>query len=66
MLKLKKINYDNISLNELSPELNSERFRKINPIGILPALYINDQFLTESMAISEYLEECHPEVIIFF
>lgn len=66
LLGLKGVQYDYVSLDELSQELKGERFKRINPAGILPALYINDKFLTESMAIAEYLEELYPSVKFFF
>jgi glutathione S-transferase len=37
-----------------------------NPLGKLPVLELDDgSFLTESVAIVEYLEECHPEPPLF-
>lgn len=32
----------------------------MNPSGLVPALYVDDILLTESMAIAEYLEETRP------
>ena len=40
----------------------SERFLAMNPLGNTPVLELDDgSFLTESLAIIEYLEELHPE-----
>jgi maleylacetoacetate isomerase len=37
-------------------------FRAINPMGVVPALALDDgTVLTQSIAIMEYLEETHPE-----
>src|SRR3990167_1826754 len=36
-------------------------FLAINPSGLVPALWIDGNLLTESMAIAEYLEETRPE-----
>ncbi len=37
-------------------------FRAINPMGVLPALALDDgTVLTQSIAIMEFLEETHPE-----
>ncbi len=40
----------------------SERFLAMNPMGNTPVLELDDgSFLTESLAIIEYLEELHPD-----
>ncbi len=40
----------------------SPEFLKINPLGQLPVLELDDgTYLTESLAIIEYLEEIHPD-----
>jgi len=37
-------------------------FLKMNPMGTVPVLELDDgTYLTESLAIIEYFEECHPE-----
>ncbi len=50
----------------LNGESESDAYRKINPFGYVPALEFlgektpSRQFLTESVAILEWLEESHP------
>ena len=39
----------------------SEEYRKVNPMGQVPALVIDDMTLTQSVAIMEYLHDTHPE-----
>jgi glutathione S-transferase len=38
----------------------SEEYRRIVPLGTVPALVDGDLVLSESEVIHEYLEECHP------
>lgn len=46
----------------LKGEHRTPEFLKKNPMGSLPVLELDDgSFLTESLAIIEYLEEIHPE-----
>jgi len=40
---------------------NSPAYRKISPLGSIPALVDNQVTLSESEAIVEYLEEVHPD-----
>ena len=39
----------------------SEEYRKVNPMGQVPALVIDDITLTQSVAIMEYLHDTHPD-----
>lgn len=43
------------------PTEQSDAYRKINPMKKVPALYIDGRFLSQSVAILEYLEETRPE-----
>ncbi|CAH1393619.1 unnamed protein product [Nezara viridula] len=62
-LNLKEIQYDikPINLVKDGGEQNSEEFKKINPMGRVPALHIDGHTLIESMNIINYLEETRPE-----
>jgi len=42
-------------------EQHSPAYRRINPQGLVPALEVGGRVLTQSLAIIEYLEECHPQ-----
>ncbi len=35
-------------------------YRALNPMGLVPTLVDGDKVITESLAIIEYLDECHP------
>jgi len=63
-MNLKGINYKETPINLDAGEQNSEKFRKVNPLGSVPAVMIEGQEgkepLTQSLAILEYLEETHP------
>ena len=61
LLNLKKIPYEYGAVNLLEKENMSQDFLAINPSGLVPALWIDGNLLTESMAIAEYLEETRPD-----
>ena len=42
-------------------EQNKEEFKNINPMGQVPALIMNGETITQSMAILEFLEESYPD-----
>jgi maleylacetoacetate isomerase len=60
ILALKQIPYEYHAINLLEKEQLKADFLKINPQGQVPALWIDGQMLTESVAIAEYLEETRP------
>lgn len=42
-------------------EQHAAAYRRLNPQGLVPTLETNQHVLTQSLAIIEYLDECHPE-----
>jgi glutathione S-transferase len=56
-LAFKEIEYKSIFVNLTNGEQKSESYKKINPTGCVPALFIDGNILTDSTAIIEYLEE---------
>jgi maleylacetoacetate isomerase len=40
---------------------NAPAYRALNPQGLVPALEVDGQAITQSLAIIEYLDEAHPE-----
>lgn len=53
---------EEVSVNLVKGEQRGAAHRARNPLGKLPVLELDDgSFLTESLAIVEYLEELHPE-----
>ena len=58
----KGIEIEQVTVNLPKGEQRSAEHRARNPLGKLPVLELDDgSFLTESLAIIEYLEELHPE-----
>jgi glutathione S-transferase len=54
----------NVELTAL--EQKSEAFRRVNPLGAVPALVLDGgEVLTESVAICRYVEWLHPEPPLF-
>lgn len=63
LLNLKKIHYEYHSVNIIDKEQFKSDFEKLNPSGLVPALWIDGHLLAESMAIAEYLEETRPDTL---
>jgi maleylacetoacetate isomerase len=60
-LSLKKLDYDNAFIHLRRGDQSQPEFLGLNPQGLVPALEIDEQLLTQSLAIIEYLDETHPE-----
>jgi len=62
-LNFKKIPYDYKAVHLLNNggEQHSPEYRKINPIGGVPALVHQGKVISQSRAIIEYLDMIHPE-----
>ena len=60
-LNLKELDYDTapVHLVRDGGEQHTVEFRRLNPQGLVPALRMDGQLLTQSTAIMEYLEETH-------
>ena len=60
-LALKGLDYDYVAVNLLKSEQKEDRYRSLNPIGLVPALQLDShEVLTQSVAILEWLEEQYP------
>lgn len=59
-LSLKGLGYDNVSHHLRKNEQRASAYLAINPQGLLPALDVGGQILTQSLAICEYLDEVCP------
>lgn len=59
-LALKEISYKHIAINLLAGDNQKEAYLKINKSGQVPALHIGNKFVSESLAIIEWLDEIHP------
>ena len=61
-LAMKNIPHEVVAIDMAGGEHLGERFKAINPQGVLPALDDgNGNLLFQSLAILEYLDETHPE-----
>jgi maleylpyruvate isomerase len=58
---LKAIRPETRFVHLLKGEQRQPEFLARNPHGLIPALEVGDQLLTQSLAIIEWLEETHPE-----
>jgi maleylacetoacetate isomerase len=60
-LKLKQVEYEEISIDILTGKQFEESYRKVNPQSLVPALDTGEgPVLFESLAICEYLDETFP------
>lgn len=60
-LNLKGLAYTQVPVNLLKGEQADSAYTRLNPQGLVPSLVEDEHALTQSLAIMEYLDECHPE-----
>lgn len=60
-LNLKGLAYDRVVVNLLEGEHRGTKHRARSPIGYVPALAIDGQMMTQSLAIIDYLETRFPQ-----
>ena len=61
-LEWKHLDYQIIPVNILKGEQFSDDFKRLNPMTQVPALLIgNDELLTQSVSIMEYLDDAYPQ-----
>jgi maleylpyruvate isomerase len=62
VLNLKGLAFETASVDLVAGKQRGDTFLADNPQGLVPMLVTDDgRRLTQSLAICEYLEECHPE-----
>ena len=66
-LHLKNIpfKYIPIHLVKNGGEQKSEKYKRLNPEGLVPTIVHNNQIITQSMAILHYLEDIYPSPSLF-
>ena len=58
----KGVTIDSVQINTREGEQFGEAFQKVNPLGTVPVLELDDgTCITESVAICRYIEAMHPE-----
>jgi maleylacetoacetate isomerase len=60
-LNLKKLDYEDAFIHLRRGDQANPEFLGVNPQGLVPALEVDGQMLTQSLPIIEYLDETHPE-----
>ncbi len=62
-LHLKNLDFEYIPVHLINNcgEQNSETYKKLNPSGGVPTLIHNNQIISQSFAIIEYLDEAFPQ-----
>lgn len=60
-LNLKGLDYEPEFIHLVKGEQSSDKYRELNPQGLVPALEVDGDIITQSSAIIEYLEECYPD-----
>lgn len=64
-LHLKNLAFDYRAVHLLKSEQQTTEFRRLNPLGEVPALIHGPHCISQSLAILEYLEEVFPEKPIY-
>lgn len=60
-LNLKELDYQHFSVNLLQGMQKQADYKQTNPQGLVPALEIDQQVITQSLAICEYLDDAYPD-----
>lgn len=62
-LNLKQLDYEQSAVHLVRDggQQNTAEYRRLNPLGLVPALQHGDRVLVQSTAICEYLEEVFPQ-----
>ncbi|VXC74227.1 Maleylpyruvate isomerase [Oceanicaulis sp. 350] len=60
-LNWKGVEYQYVAVNLATGEQHSDAYKSLNPQGLVPALEVDGQVLTQSVSILEWIEETFPE-----
>jgi maleylacetoacetate isomerase len=64
-LAIKQIPFTSVTVDILRGEHQQDSHRAKNPLGHVPALFLDGRWLAESVAILEYLEDTRPEPALY-
>ncbi|MFZ0500461.1 MAG: maleylacetoacetate isomerase [Steroidobacteraceae bacterium] len=59
-LNLKGIDYESVAVDLRPGAHRQQDYLALNPQGLIPALEDDGTVISQSLAVIEYLEECHP------
>lgn len=59
-LNLKRLEFQKVNVDLLEGEQLTPAFVRVNPARLVPVLVDGDRIITQSLAIIDYLEDCHP------
>jgi maleylpyruvate isomerase len=60
-LNLKGLTYEYLPVDLRSEQHFGAEYKALNPQGLVPTLLVDGRVLTQTPAILEWLEECHPD-----
>jgi len=60
-LNLKGVDYELHSIDLRQGHQREQEYRTVNPQGLVPAIEIDGQVLSQSLAIMDYLDQVYPE-----
>ena len=60
-LNWKGVEYQYVAVNLATGEQHSDAYKALNPQGLVPALEVDGQVMTQSVAILEWIEEAFPQ-----
>lgn len=66
-LALKQLDYDSIPVHLVRDggEQHAPAYQEIHPQSLVPALQEDNRYLTQSLAIIEYLDDCYPSPALY-
>ena len=63
-LNLKGVEYRSVTVNLLDGEQRKSAYRSVNAQGLVPALAIGDEVITQSLAIIDWLDRRFPDPVL--
>lgn len=60
-LNVKGLSYHRVAVNLREAEQYGADYRQVNPQGLVPTLAVDDEYISQSLAMIEWLEERYPQ-----